>query len=360
MSKSNHNNYVAIAKALAIMLMVVGHSGCPKIVGKTIYLFHMPFFFICSGLFFSPHSEMAKLKQFILRKVKGIYLPFIKWCLLFTLLHNLFYHLNIYNDLFGYKGSVSHLFTMKELLGNMFYNVIKMDRIPPLLGGFWFIRDLFFASLFVGVITFLAKSDTKRVRVIVFCFLFVGSIFFGYVHPIGLYFITVRDLFWSSTFLYSGYLLRNVHLTRSVIIICFVIFMGGIAFPHHLEFSSDRGFMFVFYLTAMAGTILLLKLSEKLESVVSIRDVLYYAGNHTLVILGLHILAFKIVNLIIIYTESLDITHLAEFPVIANHVEYSPLYAFFGVFTPLPIYYIYSHFKIFWGRKLKRAEQNNL
>ena len=97
MSKIEHNNYVAIAKALAIMLMVIGHSGCPKIVGKTIYLFHMPFFFICSGLFFSPHSEMAKLKQFILRKVKGIYLPFIKWCLLFTLLHNLFYHLNIYN-----------------------------------------------------------------------------------------------------------------------------------------------------------------------------------------------------------------------------------------------------------------------
>ena len=136
MSKIDHNNYVAIAKALAIMLMVIGHSGCPKIVGKTIYLFHMPFFFICSGLFFSPHSEMAKLKQFILRKVKGIYLPFIKWCLLFTLLHNLFYHLNIYNDLFGYKGSVSHLFTMKELLGNMFYNVIKMDRISPLLGVF--------------------------------------------------------------------------------------------------------------------------------------------------------------------------------------------------------------------------------
>lgn len=182
MSKIDHNNYVAIAKALAIMLMVIGHSGCPKIVGKTIYLFHMPFFFICSGLFFSPHSEIAKLKQFILRKVKGIYLPFIKWCLLFTLLHNLFYHLNIYNDLFGYKGSVSHLFTMKELLGNMFYNVIKMDRIPPLLGGFWFIRDLFFASLFVGVITFLAKSDTKRVRVIVFCF-FVCRLYFLRLRP---------------------------------------------------------------------------------------------------------------------------------------------------------------------------------
>lgn len=52
MSKSNHNNYVAIAKALAIMLMVIGHSGCPKIVGKTIYLFHMPFSLYVQVCFF--------------------------------------------------------------------------------------------------------------------------------------------------------------------------------------------------------------------------------------------------------------------------------------------------------------------
>ena len=354
MNKSNHRNYVAIAKAIVIMLMVVGHSGCPEIVGKTIYLFHMPFFFICSGLFFTPHNEIAKLREFVVRKIKGIYLPFIKWCLPFTLLHNLFYHWNIYNDIFGYKGSVSHLLTMRELLTNLFYNVIKMDKIPPLLGGFWFIRDLFLASLFVSVITFLAKSDTRRVRVIIFCFLFVGSIFFGYVSPLGLYFITARDLFWSSTFLYSGYLLRSVYLTKSIGVLCLVIFIGGIAFPYHLEFSSDRGFMFVFYLTSMAGTILLLKLSEKLESIVSIRDILYYAGNHTLVILGLHILAFKIVNLIIIYRESLDMTHLAEFPVIANHQEYSPLYTFFGILTPLAIYTLYSHLRAYLEKRLKR------
>lgn len=39
------NNYIAIAKALGIMLMVVGHSGCPDYLYRFIYMFHMPLFF---------------------------------------------------------------------------------------------------------------------------------------------------------------------------------------------------------------------------------------------------------------------------------------------------------------------------
>ena len=76
MSKISHKNYVAIAKGIAIILMVIGHSGCPEVVRKTIYLFHMPFFFICSGLFFSPQNEIDKLRIFIIRKIKGIYPTF--------------------------------------------------------------------------------------------------------------------------------------------------------------------------------------------------------------------------------------------------------------------------------------------
>lgn len=45
---------ISIAKALGIILMVVGHSGCPEILARFIYLFHMPLFFFCSGYFFTP------------------------------------------------------------------------------------------------------------------------------------------------------------------------------------------------------------------------------------------------------------------------------------------------------------------
>ena len=51
----NHNRkqWLDIAKGIAIILMVIGHTSIPNIASNFIYAFHMPLFFIASGLFFS-------------------------------------------------------------------------------------------------------------------------------------------------------------------------------------------------------------------------------------------------------------------------------------------------------------------
>jgi fucose 4-O-acetylase-like acetyltransferase len=72
----NKNNYVSIAKGIAIVLMVIGHAGCPALLHDTIYSFHMPFFFIVSGMFFVPPIDRGFMKQFIKRRIKGLYIPF--------------------------------------------------------------------------------------------------------------------------------------------------------------------------------------------------------------------------------------------------------------------------------------------
>lgn len=40
------------AKAIGIMAVVVGHSGCPQIIHNFIYCFHMPLFFMITGYFY--------------------------------------------------------------------------------------------------------------------------------------------------------------------------------------------------------------------------------------------------------------------------------------------------------------------
>lgn len=42
--------WVDVAKGIAILLMVVGHSSLPMVVGGWIFAFHMPLFFILSGM----------------------------------------------------------------------------------------------------------------------------------------------------------------------------------------------------------------------------------------------------------------------------------------------------------------------
>lgn len=192
--KKTHNNHIAIAKALVIILMVVGHSGVPDTLHDVIYSFHMPFFFICAGYFFTPQFKLSGFKSFAIRKVKGIYLPFLKWCIPFILLHNVFYSLNLYNGLYGFRGSVSHLFSKKEFVWNLYDNIVCMDSIPQLLGGFWFLKDLFYASLFVSVIVLLLRKDSRLRRITTLLFLFAGSIYLSYF-PQRVWFINVSELF---------------------------------------------------------------------------------------------------------------------------------------------------------------------
>lgn len=72
---------ITIAKAIAIILMVVAHAGIPHVGGAFISMFHMPLFFFVSGYCFKD-KYLANPKRFAVNKVKGLYVPFVKWSLI--------------------------------------------------------------------------------------------------------------------------------------------------------------------------------------------------------------------------------------------------------------------------------------
>ena len=74
MAKTEYNNSITIAKAIGIILMVVGHAGCPPFIFKFIYLFHMPLYFFCSGLFFKPINNIGTRHYYMLRKKSRLYI----------------------------------------------------------------------------------------------------------------------------------------------------------------------------------------------------------------------------------------------------------------------------------------------
>ena len=111
---------VTIAKGIGILLMVAAHAGIPDIVNRFIVMFHMPLFFFMSGYCFKEKYLSPPPITFINKRLKGLYIPFVKWSLLFLLLHNVFYYLNIYNDEYGFRGRVSSLYSMKEFASRFF------------------------------------------------------------------------------------------------------------------------------------------------------------------------------------------------------------------------------------------------
>lgn len=152
---SSRNVALDIAKAICIILMVIGHSGCPEYLKNFIYMFHMPCFFFISGWLLNDRY-LTDIKTGLWNKFKGTYFPFVKWSLLFLACHNIFAALNIYNDFY----SINDFF--KRTI-----RIIVSGGGEQLVGGFWFLISLCIASivslLFLYVLNRFDKLTTVSV-----------------------------------------------------------------------------------------------------------------------------------------------------------------------------------------------------
>lgn len=141
-----HDKTVSIAKGVGISLMVIGHSGSPELLFRFIYLFHMPLFFFLSGYLFKS-DYLDKKKLFVQRRIKGLYLPYIKWQLLFLALHGLFYRWHFY----------AADYTVADYLDRGI-RILLMYRGEQLLGGYWYLSQAFISSILaLGILYVVAR-----------------------------------------------------------------------------------------------------------------------------------------------------------------------------------------------------------
>lgn len=83
-NQMNRLQYLDIAKGIAIILMVLGHSSLPATLQNYIFAFHMPLFFIASGMV--TKWDKYDLKTFCIHKVRTLMLPFMVYSVCVLLL----------------------------------------------------------------------------------------------------------------------------------------------------------------------------------------------------------------------------------------------------------------------------------
>ena len=76
--------WIDIAKGIAIFLMVCGHTSIPHGVSKWIWSFHMPLFFIVSGMLFVP-ERYPKFVAFVKRRLQTLIVPYLFFTLVVIL-----------------------------------------------------------------------------------------------------------------------------------------------------------------------------------------------------------------------------------------------------------------------------------
>lgn len=72
---TNRVEWVDIARGIAIILMVAGHTSIPESLSKYIWSFHMPLFFVVSGLFYKP-DKYSSFKEIFKAKFKTLIIPY--------------------------------------------------------------------------------------------------------------------------------------------------------------------------------------------------------------------------------------------------------------------------------------------
>lgn len=153
MNSKSRDSSIDIMRGIAILLVVIGHIPyTPHLVRAWLYTFHVPLFFVCSGLLFSP-ERYPRFREFFISRVKGLLLPILTlgilsklFQILMVVLFNLFTH-----NAFGYTTDMDPLqFILELLLG---------WRVHTYYYSLWFLYVLFLGEI---VFYFLVKLLKKK------------------------------------------------------------------------------------------------------------------------------------------------------------------------------------------------------
>lgn len=320
---------ISMAKGVAIILMVLAHTQFSLYGDHLIAMFHMPLFFFLSGYCFKE-KHLLDAKRYVIKKLKSVYLPFAKWSLIFLAMHNILSYLNVYNN----------TYTISEYVKRAFHIVTAMQDFDPLLGGFWFLRTLMWASIFsFFLIKIAVKSNWRALAYLVecVCLLVVCSLMNYLKLHIPYFYVGERELL-ASFFITTGWMYKNAGLKieeNKIIIPILTLFViiGSVIWPCSM-ITLETWKILPYSISALAGTLAIFGICKVLEKWGG--QVLKYIGDNTLTILIWHFSIFKVVSALIIWIYGLPLSTLCEFPVIKNYSQngWWVVYLVLGVSIP--------------------------
>lgn len=331
------DNTIDIAKAIGIILVVFAHTSTvyQSKVGSCIYLFHLPLFFFLSGVVFNE-KKIENYTQYVKKKLKSLYLPFIGFEILFLLMHNFFWKIGIYTRRSEFTG----VYTFRQHI-IMFLKIVVMGGGEQLAGPLWFLISSLEIALWFGLIVIcLKKTKYKYIK------LFVVSLL-GFI--VGNYFELPRmgsQSLIGTLFFCFGYFYR-LNKNKIKVERYWGFISGVIVIVLGRNFKTDIAMLKIdspvaLIVGGLSGILVTLCISEKLDQILGdgIKNILLYCGRNTIWILALHCLFFKVVSYIQCIWYNLPLEKVGIFPTFEVVWLWCPLYCLAGVMGPLGAKYI--------------------
>ena len=318
-------------KGIAITLMVIGHSGF--LHTQFLSLFHMAVFFMISGyLWNDKYSEsVLSAKQYILRKVKSLWLPFVLWNMGMLLCNNLFLQMHIFTDnpaalSLAPNITVHSYLTLKDMV-KPGIKLLFFRTDLELGGATWFLATLFLISVLHLCVRFLCRhirhGELLFYLIGFFCLLYCQLCCMGVTFPRSL---LIRRAFFSYFPFLIGYYFRkyeNPVVEKKFSPVFFLCSLGILLLAVFFKWNNSVGQaisenILVYGVLTVAGWYFCRMLSlwcpEKIKSILS------YLGNHSLSIVLCHFLSFRLVSWIYVLITAKSPLLIASFPTITVDV----------------------------------------
>lgn len=346
------NIKIDIIRGLGILLMIYGHAAKYT---SFVALFHMAIFFIASGYCFDEKrvETIGDVCRYVLKKIKTLWIPFFAYETIFVLLHNFFIRINVYTDNVLFLENCSNpitkvfdKFSVKEIVIQIVKNALFQGD-TQIGGALWFLQTLFFVTVLYGIVQFIFVTITKNEKLALVGQGIVSVLFLTGGYYCQVYDITAKHLdraFTCYWMLFFGYCIkkysvmdriykvlnRNVCVVLSVILLIVSLGFGRISLNGNVYPNP-----FYLIIVSALGWILLYSFAEILQKIEWLDIRLQYISIHSVPIIALHFLAFKVVSAIYIIITGNEWYMLAAYPVLAYSVIWCLLYMIAGLFIPL-------------------------
>lgn len=317
---NNRISYLDIFKGFGIFFVVFGHVTHIGVLRDYIWNFHMPLFFFVSGLLYKPN---LKFKDFLLRRVKSIYIPYI-----FFFLVTFCYWLLIERHVRGGEYSIWHQLT------GLPYGTYEGNHLY-FNGALWFLPCLFATEMLFYPLGKI--KNQMEILALLLLFYVVGTLFrmngINYL-PFGLHTAFFAILFYGFGYL-GKQIPRYINETKIgyqwlLIITCFCVQL--LSNKYYSSTISETQLPYI--LIATIGILLYLTLSIKIKQ----NRLIEYLGKNSLVIFAFQEPVYRAV--IFIFSKILNM----EVELLRTNIWYSFIITCFSILIIVPAIYLYNKF----------------
>ncbi len=347
---------ISVAKGIAIIAMVVGHAEAPGFITNFIYTWHMPLFFIAAGYFFSEKA-LDDPWRFVSRRFAKLYVPFVKWSLLFLVLHNLWFYLGVLNEQYGnWTGGTTHPYTLRTAASRVVQIFTSMSGYDEFMAGaFWFFRGLLVSSIVFMVVYRLLRTRTRLGADASAALICGGCVAFVALRlALGIKLQFYPNGAWRETwgvfFFAVGTIVRrhDVRIPAHWALVAVGLVFMAVAGWSHLSGMNNHALyrdLWSLPLTGTVGFVTVFVLSRLIVPGVA-GNALAYVGSNTMPIFVFHIIAYKLVSLVKIWWYGLDPAQIGCHMVIHyNNTDiFWVFYSIVGVALPLAVQAAWQRF----------------